>query len=384
MSIFVAVLFSLAAMLFAAISLASAHGYPLRVDLLLPTLISGLVVIWTSWVVLRRRRFATARLAAVGMLVLYVSARVIDRPTPAELRDRAEQLKLLDGIRLGETSVEPLASDSGGQRFALTYALTFPQTGRYSVGGGSIGAKERREFGYAFRELEPAIYERGHLFEAIKPYRFTLVFDTQGKAFDFGEEKATVQVCTDTRIQTVCNGIEVDLRPVIAAFASNPQPRRLEPEAPADSVRILTRNSIRLADLSLRPGETKRGEPLHFSYAVVNTGDRAVPIPDGNFGNVIVVGYAWEPISDSAKKTTTSHAGLDGRVFAGVEFVMQTVPQVAPRMFEPGEREAHEGKISPFDSLLPGDYRLHVELSSRFSTMPEPIQTLTQDFSIIP
>jgi hypothetical protein len=318
------------------------------------------------------------------MLVLYVSARVIDRPTPAELRDRAEQMKLLDGIRLGETSIEPLASDTGGQRFALTYALTFPQTGRYSVGAGSIGANERREFGHAFRELEPAIYERGHLFEATKPYRFTLVFDTQGKAFDFGKEKATVHVCTDTRMQTVCNDIDVDLRAVVAAFASHPRPWRVEPEVPADSVRMLTRNSIRLADLTLRPGATKQGEPLHFSYAVVNTGDKAVPIPDGNFGNVVVVGYAWEPISDSAKKTTTSHVLPDERVFAGVEFVVQTVPQVAPRMFEPGEREKQEGRISPFDSFLPGDYRLYVELSSRFSTMPGPIQTLTQDFSIVP
>jgi hypothetical protein len=39
-------------------------------------------------------------------------------------------MRVLTQIQVTETSIEPLASDAGGSRFALTYTLRFPKTAR--------------------------------------------------------------------------------------------------------------------------------------------------------------------------------------------------------------------------------------------------------------
>ena len=51
----------------------------------------------------------------------------------------------------------------------------------------------------------------------------------------------------------------------------------------------------------------------------------------------------------------------------------------------PGEKLAVQDKISPFEQLAPGRYRLHAYLFSRYSTeTSRPVQELVADFSVVP
>jgi hypothetical protein len=106
-----------------------------------------------------------------------------------------------------------------------------------------------------------------------------------------------------------------------------------------------------------------------------------VDIPEGRLSNVIDVYYRWEPVSESAKttKATTMHIG--NAVAAGAAFFTS----LHVNTLSPGEQIPFQDKIEQFAPFAPGDYRLHVELFSRYSTeRNRPVQELLRDFTVVP
>ena len=56
------------------------------------------------------------------------------------------------------------------------------------------------------------------MFEAGKAYGFTVVFDTQGKQFDFSQEKANIDICDGKDYFMACRTVGIDLKGVPAAL----------------------------------------------------------------------------------------------------------------------------------------------------------------------
>lgn len=340
--------------------------------------------IWVAYFCLRRFLRRNRELALAGCAILIMGAAEFALPASffTTFIRQAEKRYLLQRIQEVGTSIESLSSDDGGSRFALTYTLRFPKTGHYLTFPASLGPEGNQVFGNYFTKVHPEYYDENYVYEAGKPYSFTVVFDTQGKTFDFSEEKANIDICDSKEYFMACRTISVGLNGVPAALATTVLPGKLEPEVPADNIRDITEKNIRLVDLVI-PEKNKSGQPVAVSYAITNAGKRDIPIPGDDFGNVISVDYGWEAVSDSAKKS---------KVTPGAWHFANVVAAGAARFLAirksnlaPGQSVAIHDEARPFEPLAPGGYRLHVILFSLYATdRNKPEEDLVQGFSVEP
>jgi hypothetical protein len=344
-----------------------------------------IAAIWTGYVC-ARRFLRRRRLLALGawVIVVLISAEVALPASFFRIWVQHEgRQRMLNRIELAGTSFEALASDRGGSRFALTYTLKFPKTGHYLTFPASIGPWENQVSGNYFTKEHPEYHDENYVFEAGRPYSFTVVFDTEGKKVDFSTEEASIDICTSKDYFMACRVIAIGLGGVPAALAANPAPVLREPAVAADNVRDITEKSIRLDELSLKSTAYRAGAPVEFSFVITNAGKITVAIPGGNFDKVIMINYGWEAVSDSAKTTKVQ----PGRMHIGSAVINGLAPFMGARKgsLTPGEKVPYDDKIIPFEPLAPGAYKLHVYLFSRYSTESNrPVQELVQDFSIVP
>jgi hypothetical protein len=345
-----------------------------------------IAAIWAGYIC-ARRFLRRRRLLALGAWVIVVLGLAEVALSASFFRiwvQHAGRQRMLNRIELAGTSFEALASDRGGSRFALTYTLKFPKTGHYLTYPASIGPWENQVSGHYFTKVHPEYHDENYVFGPGRPYSFTVVFDTEGKKFDFTREKANISICTSKDYFMACRLIAIGLEGVPAALAANPAPVLREPAVAADNVRDITEKSIRLDELSLKSTAYPTGAPVEFSFVITNAGRITVAIPGGNFDNVIQINYGWEAMSDTAKTTKVPlgfwHFGK--AVSAGsTQFI-----KVCKDSLAPGEKMPINDKLGlPWGPLAPGAYKLHVYLFSRYSTESNrPVQELVQDFSIIP
>lgn len=344
-----------------------------------------IAAIWAGYFCARKflRNRRGLALAAWMIAVLGAAELTLPKSTFTTLVRHAIREHVLNGIEVAGTSVEPLASDRGGTRFALTYTLKFPQTAHYLTFPAYMGPADEPVIGDYFSKVNPEYYDDNYVFDADKPYNFTVVFDTEGKQFDFAREKANIDICDSKDYSMACRVIAIGLQGVPAALAARPAPALGEPAVATDNVRDLTEKSIRLDGLRLTSAINKTGEPVGFSFAITNAGPKDVAIPGDEFGSVIGINYGWEAVSGSAKTTKVIpgivHFG-SAVAAGGAQFTF-----VHKSSLSPGEKVPFEDRIIPFEPFAPGDYRLHVYLFSRYSTSADrPVQELVQDFSVAP
>jgi hypothetical protein len=345
-----------------------------------------IVSIWVAYFCARRFLRRNRELVLAGCTILIMGA--VEYALPASfftiLGRQAERRYVLQRIQEVGTSIEPLSSDTGGIRFAVTYTLQFPKTGRYLTFPASLGPEGNQVFGNYFTKVHPEYYDENYVYEAGTPYNFTVLFDTQGKTFDFSKENASIDICDSKDYFMACRTIRIGLSGVPAALATSAPAGKLEPAVAADNVRDISERNIRLVDLVISQ-TNKSGQPVPLSYAITNAGKRDIPIPENNFGSVISVEYGWEAVSDTAKKTkvspVTPHygnavaAGTADRVFA---FIRKS-------SLAPGESVVVRDQARPFEPLAPGQYRLHLILFSLYATdRRKPEEELVQAFSVEP
>jgi hypothetical protein len=340
--------------------------------------------LWAGYFCIRRFLHHKRALFLTGWALMVLAAAELMLPVSyfSTWVQHARREAALNRIDLVGTSIEPLASDRGGIRFALTYTLRFPDNARYLTFPAYLGPEGNRVFGDYFTKVHPEYHDENYSFDAGKPYSFTVIFDTEGKLFDFSREKANIDICDGKDFFMACRIIGIALDRVPAALATNPSPVLREPAVPEGNLRDLEKNT-RLDDLRLKSPTTKAGAPVEFSFVVTNIGDKDIAIPGDNLANVIGVNYGWEAISESAKatKVTPGIVRFGNAVAAGgAQFAFVHQP-----MLLAGARVPFQDKIAPFEPLAPGDYRLHVFLFSRYSTETgRPVQELVRDFSIVP
>lgn len=342
--------------------------------------------IWAGYFCARKflRERGTLAVAAWAVITLGTAELALPASFFSILIQHAKWQSILNHIELMGNSIEPLASDRGGRRFALTYTLKFPKRGHYLTFPADLGPPGNQVFGHYFTKLHPEYHEENYFFYAGKPYSFTVAFDTEGKQIDRSKEKANIDICDGKDYFMACRIIGIGLEGLPAALAANPSPVLREPAVPEDNVRDITEKSIRLDALRLESPENKAGSPVRFSFVITNVGNKNLAIPEGHLGNVIGISYEWEPVSDSAKTTKVNPGPVNSPndvVGGGAQFTL-----VHESMLSPGEQIPFQDKIAPFfGPFAPGDYRLHVFLFSRYSTEENrPVQELLQDFAVVP
>jgi hypothetical protein len=352
--------------------------------------LSEIAAIWTGYFCARRfvRRWGMLVLSAWVIAVLGSAELALPASFFTTLVQQAGRKHVLNGIELAGTSFEALASDRGSIRFALTYTLKFPKTSHYLTYPPWMGPPDNQVFGNYFRKDHPEYHDENYVFEAGRPYSFTVVFDTQGKKLDLTQEKANVDICAGKDYFMACRVIAIGLAGVPAALATSPAPVLREPAVAAGNVPDITEKSIRLDELRLKSTENKAGVPVEFSFVITNVGEKDVAIPGEMFDNVILIYYGWEAVSDTAKTTkvvpgTMLHGNVVG---AGGAAASAQFGSMHKGSLAPGEKvRLDDGRIAEFAPFAPGAYKLHVYLYSRYSTESNrPVQELVQDFSIVP
>lgn len=345
-------------------------------------LLLELALIWTAYFCVRKFIRRSREIVLVGCMILILGT--AEAALPASFfsvsLNHLRREHALNQIAVVGQSVEALSSDDGGMRFALTYTLRFPKPGHYLTYPAFLGEEHNQVFGNYFSKLHPEYYDENYVFEGGKPYDFTVVFDTEGKTFDFSKEKANVDICDGNDYFMACRVIGIDLRSVAAALAMPAPAGKFEPEVPTGNVRDLTERSIRLADLQIISPATS-GKPVQFSYSVVNEGAAEVPLEGSNLANVIRVNYGWEAISESAKQTRVSPGMLHFRntVNAGGA----QLGSIRRGSLAAGESVVIHDQTAPFDPLAPGEYRLHVFLFSTYATFQDrPEQEMVGEFVV--
>jgi len=327
-------------------------------------------------------------LAAWVIAVLGSAELALPASSFTTLVQQAGRQRVLNRIELAGASFEALASDRGGIRFALTYTLKFPKTAHYLTFPAWIGPPDNQGFGDYFTKEHPEYHDESYVFEARRPYSFTVVFDTQGKNFDFAGEKAHIDICDSKEYFHACRVIAIGLAGVPAALAANPAPVLREPAVAAGNVRDIAEKSIRLDELQLKSTAYRTGAPVEFSFVITNVGEQDVAIPGERFGNVISINYGWEAVSDTAKTTKvlpgSVHVGnvvAAGGAASSAQFALARKGSLTP-----GEKVPFDVGITQIAGpFAPGAYKLHVFLFSRYSTEANrPVQELVQDFSIVP
>ncbi len=181
-----------------------------------------------------------------------------------------------------------------------------------------------------------------------------------------------------------CRTLKIDVGYLLKdALASNPTPTAHEPAVSADNFWDIAEKSIRLADLKINSIRTQTGQPVGFSFAITNTGEKEIKMPGKSFDSLIHINYAWEAISEEAKKTKVIPGIVrfgNSVAAGGAQFTFQKKDAIFP-----GEKVLIQVKINPFEPFAPGDYRLHILLFNNYSTDSHlPVQELTATFLIVP
>jgi len=344
-----------------------------------------IISIWLGYFFVRKFLHARRTLALAGWVITVLIAAELALPVSSfsMLTQQVQRKRRLDQIELIGTSVEALASDRNGVRFALTYTLKFPKTAHYLTFPAYLGPQGNRVFGHYFTKVHPEYYEESYVFDAANPYTFTVVFDTEGRQFDFSRERANIDICDRKDYFMACRIISIGVEGVPGVLAAHPSPVLHEPAVEEDNVRDLAEKSIRLDRLQLDSEAAKMGAPIRFSFVITNIGKKDVVIPEGKPANIISINYGWEAVSESAKTTKvipgTMHPG-NWVTAGGAELTF-----VRKSALTPGETVPFQDKITPFEPLKPGEYKLHVFLFSRYSTEENsPVQELVQKFSVVP
>lgn len=188
-------------------------------------------LIWIAYFCVRKfaRRRRWAVLAGCVILILGAAEAVLPVSTFTTFVQQYQRKRVLRQIELAGSSVKALSRDEGGVRFALTYTLRFPRTAHYLTFPAYLGPTGNRVFGNYNMKLNPEYYDEDYVFEAGKAYSFTVVFDTQGKQFDFSQEKANIDICDGKDYFMACRIIGIDLKGVPVAMTDPVQPGRHEP-----------------------------------------------------------------------------------------------------------------------------------------------------------
>lgn len=347
-------------------------------------LLLELALIWTAYFCVRKFMRRSREIVLVGCMILILGT--AEAALPASFfsvsLNHMRRQHALNQISVAGQSVEALSSDDGGMRFALTYTLRFPKAGHYLTYPAFLGVERNRVFGNYFTKLHPEYYDENYVFDAGRPYDFTVVFDTEGKTFDFGKEKANVDICDGKDYFMACRVIGIDLNSMPAAMAMSAPAGKFEPAVPADNARDLAERSIRLTGLQITSPATS-GQPVQFSYSITNAGKIEVPIPGSNLGDVVSVHYGWEPMSETAKQTKVPQGMMHfgNAVAAGGA----TFGVIYESSLAPGESIPISGQMTPFNALAPGEYRLHLFLFNQYATFQnKPEQEMVGEFVVRP
>jgi hypothetical protein len=178
-----------------------------------------MLLIWIAYFCVRKfaRRSRWAVLAGCVIIILGAAEAALPVSTFTTLVQHYTRGRVLRRIVLAGSSVKALSRDEAGVRFALTYTLRFPRTGHYLTFPAYLGPEGNRVFGNYDTKLNPEYYDEEYVFEGGKAYSFTVVFDTQGKQFDFSKEKANIDICDGKDYFMACRIIGIDLKGVPAA-----------------------------------------------------------------------------------------------------------------------------------------------------------------------
>jgi hypothetical protein len=198
--------------------------------------LAEIVSIWAGYFCVRKffRRGRTVTLAAWAVVVL--SAAEIALPM-SYLTTSVQHLKrenVLNQIEYMGTVVEPRASDQEAGKFALTYTLRFPKTAHYLTFPAYLGPENNRVFGDYDMRVHPEYYDENYVFDAGKPYSFTVAFDTGRRRFDFSREKANIDICDGKDYFMACRVIGIGLEGVAAVQTDHRSPDLREPGVPKD------------------------------------------------------------------------------------------------------------------------------------------------------
>jgi hypothetical protein len=193
--------------------------------------LAELIAIAAGYVCVRKYFHARRGLVLALWMTIVLGAAEFTLPVSsfATLAQHAKRKRVLERIEHVKTAIEPLAPARGGPRFALTYTLKFPKTGHYLTFPGDLGPPDKSVGGDYFTKSHPEYYDDYHIFEAGKPYSFTVVFDTAARQFDFSRETAKVDICDGKDFFMACRIIAIGLEGVPGALAANPSPASSEP-----------------------------------------------------------------------------------------------------------------------------------------------------------
>jgi hypothetical protein len=150
--------------------------------------------IWAAYFLLRKRtlRGKTLTFSACSVVILLAAECALPFSYVKVRIRHAAREKVLNQIQVLDHSIEPLRSDEGGIRFALTYTLSFPRTASFLTFPAWLGATHSGLFGNYFTKVTPEYFDEGYIFKAGQPYSFTVVFDTKGNKLDFSRDQEDV------------------------------------------------------------------------------------------------------------------------------------------------------------------------------------------------
>ena len=102
--------------------------------------------------------------------------------------------------------------------------MIFPKTGHYLTYPAFLGPSGDSVFGNYFTKANPEYYDETYIFEAAKPYSFTVVFDTEGRHIDYSNETAHIDIWDGKDYFMAYRIFAFGLQGVPAAFAAHPAP----------------------------------------------------------------------------------------------------------------------------------------------------------------
>ena len=124
--------------------------------------LAEIVSVWAGYfcIPLFVRSKKSLALAGWAIMVLGTAELVLPASYFATSVRQLGRAHVLQGIEKAGTSVEALASDRGGSRFALTYTLKFPKTGHYLTFPAYLGPPGNQVFGDYFTKVKSRILRR--------------------------------------------------------------------------------------------------------------------------------------------------------------------------------------------------------------------------------
>jgi len=196
--------------------------------------LAEVVSIWAGYFCVRKffRKRRTVTLAAWAVVVLSAAEIALPMSFLTTSVQRMKRENVLTRIEYVGTVVEPRSSDQGAGKFALTYTLRFPKTAHYLTFPAYLGPDNDRVFGDYDMKAHPEYYDENYVFDAGKPYSFTVVFDTGGRRFDFSREKANIDICDGKDYFMACRIIGIGLEGVAAVQTDDRSPGLREPATP--------------------------------------------------------------------------------------------------------------------------------------------------------